>query len=247
MEREPIRIYKEEMLLRTCHCDMMGTWRPSAILEVMQETAGTHGEMIGFGRKALMQQGLVWVISRLEVVMNRYPQIGDTVQIETFPTAVRRWFFPRYFIFRDQHGEELGRAGSLWLLLDWNTRHMARPDNVMKLLPDNSDLVAPLGLPATVTEVSGTSKKGVYIPQYTDMDCNMHVNNTKYMDWCCNALGIDTMRTHCLQRFDVNYSLEIRQGQTIETELRQLGDDFSFSGTEGEQRHFDIGGVLMER
>ena len=55
------------------------------------------------------------------------------------------------------------------------------------------------------------------------------------------------MRGKCLRRFDVNYDMEIRPGQEIRTELRTLGDDFSFCGFEGEQRHFDIGGTLAER
>lgn len=213
----------------------------------MQETAGVHAQKIGFDRGTIIQQGLVWVVSRLEVVMDRYPTMGETVQVETFPMPIRRWFFPRYFIFRDASGAELGRAGSLWLLLDWNTRRMAKPDAIAHLLPDNSDLIAPLGLPATVTEVDGESTHGLFIPQYTDLDVNQHVNNTKYMDLCCNALGIDTMRTNCLQRFDVNYAQEIRPGQVIETDLRRLEDAFSFSGCENGVRHFDVGGVLAPR
>ena len=242
-----LKIYKEENVLRASECDLSSQWKPSAILENMQEMAGKHAELLGVGRNALMQQGMVWVLTRVEVEMDRYPRHTDTVATETFPMPVRRWFFPRYFIFRDEQGQELGRAGSLWVLLDVTTRKMARPDAVARLMPDNSDLLAPLGLPATVSEVSGTLQAGTLSPLYTDLDMNGHVNNVKYMDWCCNALGIDVLRRRCLRRFDINYDLEIRPGQEIRTELRTLGDDFSFCGFEGEKRHFDIGGTLAER
>lgn len=242
-----LKTYKEEMTLLTCNCDLTGQWRPSAILETLQEAAGIHSELLGVGRGALIQQGVVWVLTRLEVVMDRYPKIGDRISVETFPMPVRRWFFPRYFIFRDDSGMEIGRAGSLWALLDIATRKMAAPDGVKQLMPDNSDLVAPLGLPATVTEVSGTLEKSSFFPAYTDLDVNMHVNNTKYMDWCCNALGVDTMTTHCLRRFSVNYDMELRPGQQVRTELRRLGNDFSFCGFHEDRRHFDVGGVLSER
>lgn len=242
-----MKTYREDVRILTKDCDLTGQWKPSAILEVMQELAGIHGTLIGVGRHALLQKGVVWVLTRVEVVMDRYPKIGDTVSIETFPMPVRRWFFPRYFIFRDEHGEEIGRAGSLWVLLDVNTRKMAKPDICAALMPDNSDLLAPLGLPATVAEVSGTLETGCHIPVYTDLDINGHVNNTKYMDWCCNALGIDTMKASCLSRFDVNYNMEILPGQEIRSELRRLGDEFSFSGFNGDARHFDVGGVLTPR
>lgn len=243
-----LKTYKEEILLRTSQCDLMGQWRPSAILETMQELAGTHSELLGVGRNALIErQGVVWILSRVEVVMDRYPRIGERIAAETFPMPLKRWFFPRYFTFRDEHGEEIGRAGSLWALLDLSTRRMARPEGVASLLPDNSDLLAPLGLPATVSEVSGTLTAQERQAVYTDLDVNLHVNNTRYMDWCCNALGVETMTRQCLHRFAVNYDAEIRPGQLIRTELRRLGSDFSFCGFEGETRHFDVGGTLSDR
>ena len=242
-----LKTYREDTRILTRDCDLTGQWKPSAILETMQEMAGIHGTLIGVGRNALLQKGVVWVLTRVEVVMDRYPRIGEVVSIETFPMPVRRWFFPRYFIFRDEQGQEIGRAGSLWVLLDVNTRKMAKPDICSALMPDNSDLLAPLGLPATVAEVSGTLETCTHTPVYADLDVNGHVNNTKYMDWCCNALGIETMTAYCLSRFDVNYNLEILPGQEIRCELRRLGNDFSFSGFEGDARHFDIGGVLAPR
>lgn len=242
-----LKQYKEETLLRTCHCDFMGQWRPSAILETMQEVAGAHSELLGVGRNALIERDLVWILTRVEVVMTRYPSVGDSVAVETFPMPVRRWFFPRYFVFRDARGEELGRAGSLWALLNLSTRHMAPPDGVAKLIPDNSDLLAPLGLPGPVTEVSGPLAVERRMPVYTDLDVNHHVNNTKYMDWCCNALGIDRMRDNALRRFCLNYDAEVLPGQEIRTELRTLGDHFSFCGFHGEQRSFDVGGEMMAR
>lgn len=242
-----LKVYKEEMTLRTSQCDLNGQWRPSAIMETMQELAGVHSELLGVGRNALIKQGVVWVLTRVEVVMDRYPKIGEHLSLETFPMPVRRWFFPRYFVFRDESGAEIGRAGTLWALLDIHTRKMAAPDSVKKLMPDNSDLLAPLGLPATVTEVSGTLETEDFLPAYTDLDVNMHVNNTRYMDWCCNALGIDTMRTSFLARFAVNYDTELRPGQQVHAELRRLGNDFSFCGFHDGLRHFDIGGTLAER
>ena len=54
---------------------------------------------------------------------------------------------------------------------------MTKLDVVKALMPDNSDLLAPLGLPAAVTEVSGTLQTEMRQPRYTDLDFNGHVNN----------------------------------------------------------------------
>lgn len=242
-----LKTYKEELVLRTCHCDLMGTWRPSAILETMQETAINHASLIGLSRNALLEKNAIWVVSRCEVVMDRYPKVTERISIETFPMPMRRWFFPRYFIFRDDAGNEIGRAGSLWAMIDLNTRHLARIEGVQDLMPDNSDLSAPLGLPSTVCEVPGELESHVFQASYTDLDCNMHVNNTKYMDWVCNTLGVATMEKQVLSHFSLNYNREIRPYKDVTTELRRLGNAFSFSGFVDGERHFDIGGELTDR
>lgn len=238
------KTYTCSMRVSSYQCDMNSRMKPSAILEIMQEAAGEHAELLGIGRSMLLNQDLVWILTRVEVQMARYPHFGETITLETFPMPNRRWFFPRYFIFRDEDGQQIGCAGSLWALLNITERRMSRPDPVLAMMPDNSDLIAPLGLPATVAEIGGSFDTQERTPVYTDLDMNGHVNNTKYIDWCCNALGIDLLSGHELASFALNYNQEIRPGQTIRTELHRSGCDFSFSGFEGDVRHFDVGGVI---
>ncbi len=241
------KTFTAELELQTRDCDLTSAWRPAAVLEAMQEVAGAHSEQLGVGRQALLNRNIVWVITRMEVEMDRYPRYGDRITVETWPMATRRWFFPRYFVYRDAHGAELGRAASLWVLLDLGTRQMMKPDEIAACLPDNRDLPAPLGLPSPVTEVSGTLTGGVCHPAYSDMDMNRHVNNARYVDWACNALGIGCLEENELARFAVNYDAEVRPGRELRTELRRLDRAFSFCGFDGESRLFDVGGELRPR
>lgn len=241
------KTYCTEYQVMTSNCDFRGTWRPSAILECMQEAAGMHAELLSIGRNTLLQRNIVWILTRSEVVMDRYPRMGETVTVETFPMACRRWFFPRYFIFRDETGEQIGYAGSLWALLDVNTRKMVAPGEWLAFLPDNRDLTAPMGLPATVADAPAEAEESDFLPVYTDLDINGHVNNVRYLDWACNALGIDTMRAYQLARFAVNYDAEILPGQAVHAALRRSGEQFSFSGFRDGARSFDVGGTLALR
>ena len=242
-----LKKYREDMVLRTCQCDMNGAWRPGAMMETMQEVAGQHSELLGVGRNALQEKGMAWVLTRLEIEMDRYPVIGERISVETYPTPLKRWFFPRCFILRDGAEREIGRAATLWVLLDLTARRMARPDLVAGYLPDNSDLPCPLGLPAPVTEISGTIEQQRFPVQYTDLDANHHVNNTRYMDWCCNALGIETLQQQELAHFSLNFNTEVLPGQQVRAELHRMDSAFSYSGFVGDTRAFDIGGTLRER
>lgn len=238
------KTYVQQFRIASYQTDVTARIRPSAILEIMQEMAGAHAELLNIGRGRLDPMQLAWVLTRVEVRMDRYPVSGETITVETYPMPNRRVFYPRYFIFRDEQGNQIGCAGSLWVILDVTTRKMAASAEITASMPDNSDLTAPMGMPATVEEIGGQYTESTRLPVYTDLDVNGHVNNTRYLDWCCNELGIDVMRQHAMLQFAVNFNQEILPGQEIRTVLNRDGSRFSFSGFEGEKRHFDVGGLL---
>ncbi|MBE5786580.1 MAG: hypothetical protein E7324_03475 [Clostridiales bacterium] len=242
-----LKVYQESFILRTCNCDFQGQWRPSAILETMQETAGAHSHLLGCGRDALLKDHIVWVLTRSEVHMHRYPKVMDQVTVETFPMPNRRWFFPRYYLFKDQDGQLLGYAGTLWALLDMNTRKMLPPGDVASLIPNNSDLTPPMGLPSTVEAIEGEMHTVFRMPQYTDLDVNQHVNNTRYADWACDALGVEMMRSYCLDTLVINYAAEVLPHQEMELQIIKAANRCRVAGFHEGKMHFELSVALSPR
>ena len=76
-------VYTETLELRACSCDMSGAWKPSAILETMQETAGVHSRIFGLGRDVMDAMNIAWVLSRLTVRFDRVPVVGEAITGET--------------------------------------------------------------------------------------------------------------------------------------------------------------------
>ena len=233
--------------LRTCHCDMLSTWRPSAILESMQDASGHHCDILGIGRDDLRSRGLVWVVNRYELVMDSYPHFGDTVLVETFPLPTRHGFYPRYYAFHGEDGQEYGYGCGLWSVLDLDKRAMVSGPLLADSLPDNRDLQAKLKMPALARGLDGEPECDAFLPRFTDLDDNRHVNNTKYMDWCVNALGIETMSQSTFSHLIINYHREIRPGQQVCTELRREGEHFSYAGFANGETHFAISGEMRKR
>ena len=52
-----LNTYDETFTLRPRDCDLNGKWRPSAILETMQDVAGEHSKLLGCGRDELIRRG----------------------------------------------------------------------------------------------------------------------------------------------------------------------------------------------
>ena len=73
-----LKIYKEDFTVRSYQTDLNARMKPSAILEVMQEAAGQHSERLGLGRSALLAKNTAWVLTRVEVDMDRYPAFEET-------------------------------------------------------------------------------------------------------------------------------------------------------------------------
>ena len=242
-----MKTYDESFTLLTRDCDLKGTWRLSAVLEAMQEAAGAHCMLLGCGREKLIRQNIVWVLSRSELHMNRYPRLGEKITLHTFPTPNRICFFPRYYVFTDAHGEMIGKAGTLWLLLDTATRRMLPPGDVGKLIPENKDLSIPMNLPATVGNLQGEEFVSEYRPVYTDLDVNGHVNNTRYADWLCNTLGIDLMTEYEPEHIILNYNHEVLPGHVVTLRRILKGNEYRLSGKVGDTTAFEIGGTLRHR
>ena len=242
------KTYCEKTLLLSRDCDLGCLWRPSAILTAMQETAGMHSHILGCGRETLVQKGVVWVLTRCEVQMEKEARMGSRLSIETFPMPLRRWFFPRYFVFRDGEGAQVGAAGTLWVLFDLEKRCMVAPGDVAGAIPDNSDLTPPLGVPGPVPRLTtGGTLESARTPVYSELDVNGHVNNARYADWLCDALGLEVMREYRVKTMRLSYAAEIRPGQAMELRLTRDGLAYHLTGSHEGKTHFEIGGELEKR
>ena len=235
--------YGESIIVRACDCDISGRWKPSAIMQAMQNVAVAHCESVGLPREATDAMGIIWVLSRCHVEMSAVPMNGEKISVETWALPPRHLFYRRAHLFKNADGEPIGGAHAFWLLLDVETRKAVTSDGVAGLLPfEETD--APVRPPRAARLPEAEPKALRFTPPYTDFDLNGHVNNTRYLDWCWNALGFDALRDREIRRFDVNYDREVLPGESIRTELCRDGDAFSVCGYAENRRCFGISGEL---
>ncbi len=240
-------IYQETMVLRTRDCDFNGSWRFSAILEAMQEVAGDQCERDGIGRNTLVKKGVVWVLVRMEVRMDRFPKIGEKVTMLTVPKVPRHKLFPRFYVISDEGGNQIGMASSLWMLMDLKTREAVSETEYGIEVEGPKDWKAPMGMPASLFNVEGESQSLVYSPVYTELDVNRHVNNTKYADWVCNMMGPEVMEKKEVARMILDYNAEVLPGQQVTFEMTQNENRCRLNGICEGRLAFGIGCELRDR
>ena len=239
-----MKCLEKELTLRVSECDVHSRWRPGAMLIEMQEAAGEHSGTEGCGRDTLGRMGLAWVVARMDLQVLRYPGFGERVTVRTFHRPVRHRFFPRYFQILDGEGQLIAQASSLWLLMDLETRQSVPADRLPRPLTDNSDMPEIMSMPGGIAALDAPERVTSRTAVYSDLDINGHVNNTRYMDWLCDALGAGTMAEHPPERVTIHFDHEIRPEEPIELHLRQRGAEFELTGVHGDRQAFHMGGRL---
>ena len=220
-------MYIFESRIRYSETDSEGKLTLGALLNYFQDCSTFHSEDIGLGLYYLKSHHLVWVLSSWQIVVERYPAIGETVEIGTFPYEFKGFLGLRNFCMRTCTGEYLAKANTLWSLLDTQTGRPATPPGDMlegyRLEPRLEMEYAPRKI---VMPEGGTSEEPIVIKKH-HLDTNRHVNNGQYVDMAMEFLPdnfkIRQMRAeYKRQAFldDVLYPHVVRGGETCTVSLR---------------------------
>lgn len=233
-------IYETDIKLRHCDIDFKKRWRPGVIFLTMQEIGETHAEMLGVGFENLIKKNMIWVLVRASLEMERYPELKETVKIKSWPGAKRRLFFPRYYSFEDKEGILLGKASTLWTILDAEKRTIVSPaeKGVTVRYPERGPYET--AFPGKVKQPEGEITRREIIPKYTDLDSNGHVNNSRYIDWLTDMIPAEIHRAGHLKKITSNYSREIRFDDRVTLEFSHSENSFRLSGREEDKIFFTV-------
>ena len=241
------KTFQESVFVSPTGCDLFGRMRPDALFVAMQEGGERHAISLGFGHDALTARGLFFVLTRLHLRTLRAPRYGETIVHTTWPGTVNRFFFPRFHTFALEDGTPLATAGGLWVLLDAQNRRIVPPAKANLPFPDNSDIPEPIELPLRLPTQKEARQHITRAPSYTDYDVNGHVNNTRYIAWLTDMLGVEAMRGRYIGELTVGYEKEIRATDPLDLSFALDGDEFSLRVTSAAgENHFVAGGSLRE-
>jgi len=239
-------IYTEWKNLSYNELDFKGRWKPDNIFLTMQEAAGIHAERLGAGYGVLRQKGIGWVLIRTSLKLDKYPDINTPVTVTTWPEPEKRMLFPRFFTFKDDAGNLLGTASTLWALMDIENRSLVVPAAKGITVQTPTEPPLKLELPGKVRMPEGEISESTICPKYSDLDINNHVNNSKYIDWFCDQIPLELHARGFLSEISVSYSREIRSGETVKLAFSRNGDQFRLAGKEDDQVCFMVNATWKE-
>lgn len=207
-------IYSQTFSIDGSRVDCFGRAKTASLLYFIQEVSGRHSDALGHSWQELAQEHhLFWAVVRHRMQISRLPVEGETITVETWPCPTTRVAYPRSVIARDERGEEVFRAMSLWVLMNTQTRAMIRPGmsgvEVPGLTRGNE-----LAAPASLLPVRGEQSR-IRPVHYADLDKNGHMNNIRYLDWSEDLLPSAFHGGHTLREAVICYLSEAREGETL--------------------------------
>ncbi len=191
---------------------------PHAFTSLIQEAASADAEALGFGAGALDPQGICWILLRTSLRFYDRPKWREKVVIDTWTNGFDRLLALREFHAAGEDGRMFARATTSWILADTRTRRPrkfeAEPDSLMA-----RPTLSALGFPSPKIREEGHSfPEGPAIIKfagYSEIDRNRHVNNTRYIAWCLDALAETIPAGWRTAGFDINYVSEVTMGESV--------------------------------
>jgi acyl-ACP thioesterase len=205
--------------------DAFGALAVPALSGYLQEIAGRHAAALGVGLDALRAHGLTWVLARQRLELPREVGLGDTLDIETWPSGIDRLAATREFVARRGDGAEAARATTQWFVLDLATRRPLRPQELLDpALPrERSPSVAPIAH-AKLPELATWELQKRFHVRYADIDLNLHVTNASYVEWAIEAMPVELWKGSRLAEVEVQYLAEGRHGTAILSRVARSGE-----------------------
>ncbi len=180
-----------ESKIRYSECNALCKLSPESLLNYFQDCSTFQSESLGVGFEYLTARNLVWVLASWQVIVHRYPQLGEDVIIGTFPYDFKGFLGYRNFFMKTKEGEMLAEANSLWTLLNFDTMKPAMPTAEQL---EKYRVEPRLDMEYAGRKIVFGSDGEAYEPvivRKQHLDSNDHVNNGQYISIASDYLPDD--------------------------------------------------------
>lgn len=207
--------FRQHILIPCYDTDVAQLLKPASFMDLAQEAANLHANILGFGYENLMATRTAWVLSRMHIRFVRHPRWREEADLATWHKGPERLFYLRDFLMTDTQGNTLVEATTSWLVLNIDTRRIVRDAGICEdgICRENA-IAEPCGK-VQMPEDAVREQVCVHKVAYSDVDVNGHTNNAMYLVWSMDAAGYDITSTRPLKEVKINFNHETMPGEEV--------------------------------
>ena len=206
--------------------DANRTVRPTQILVFMQEASNHHIKALGNDLDKLRdEQGLAFLLSKIRLALYKPLYAFEDITVETWTTPSRGFSFNRFF--RIKRGDEIiAAADTTWALTSLKTKELCKVDSFDFKFEHEEPI--DIGIPSRfrVPKTEFLELIGERKIVYSDLDYNMHMNNTRYADMLCDFMPYDKISQ--IRGISLSDLHEAAFGNTVKVYRTDDGQKFDF-------------------
>lgn len=201
-------VFKTEITVDIHDVDFNGVARLSSLMRYIQTAAQSQLTENGCSYDELKEKNRAFILSRIKMEFDEPTHAYTPLTAVSFPCHSRGYSFLRCYKL-EKYGKTIGRAASVWALIDTDTHALVRVNDIELGLTTEEPLDLTLN---HIRMPSEMSLVGAYHVNYGDSDRNRHMNNTRYPDLYCNYLPLEGKR---IRSVSIAYINEAPMGEKL--------------------------------
>ncbi|MCC8060870.1 MAG: acyl-[acyl-carrier-protein] thioesterase [Clostridiales bacterium] len=156
----------------------------TGMMNYLQDCSTFQSEDLDLGVASLNRRCRAWWLSTWQIVVERWPVLGEEIVVSTWPYAFKGIYGYRNFTIRDRLGDYLVKADSVWFFFDTAEGRPVRPgeDDIRgyELSGEKRLDMASMARHIPVPSEYETAEPITVARHH--IDTNHHVNNAQYVE-----------------------------------------------------------------
>ena len=189
----------------------------TAILGYLESVGNLHSELAGFGMSDINRTRLTWVILTWKVKVLRRPKINDEITVRTWSTSLDRYFAYRDFEIRDQYGDLVCRATSVWSMINSDTGKLFKMSDGMndRYTKEDKHVFEGDNKRIKISVPKNFLSSGEFKITRNLIDMNKHLHNIYYYDIAKEAIPEENALNNEFDEFEIHYKKEVKLGEIV--------------------------------
>ncbi len=220
------------LYVKSTECSHDSALSMAVLLGDLQEASDKGAQDCGFDRTVINSLNACWIILRMRVHIDRLPLWRENFVIQTWSVGREKFYYDREYKILDSDNNVIGYGSSLWILADYGNHRPLNPSKIEGLpseFSQNDELVfnerCKRSSNIKKTEFDGINPVIVKYADYSELDHNHHVNNTRYMAWAYDALYKAGYDVSGIKDFSLSYISEVLPGEKVELYIKASETD----------------------
>ncbi len=206
--------------------------RPTQLLVYMQETSNRHLTAMGQDLDKLRDdRGLAFILSKIRMELLEPVYAYEDIEVDTWTVAGRGYAFNRFYRIR-KGNKTVALADTVWALISLESRELCREGSFDFGFEHEPPALLSIPPRFRVPHTEEMTLCGQRPIVYSDLDYNMHMNNTKYADMLCDFMPYE--KTADIWGISLSYLHESSFGDTLSVYMSTSDGKFDFRTVNGE-------------